>query len=184
MKAGNPMSPIYMTPKEHHADPRRAPTASARAAPDEMATAVLLSGKHDALREGATVGFIVATTTWVWLALIDAVVGEPFRTFAVLGGIAFFTVIHYLLNLAYALAIVSLIHGAVRQPSLLIAVGFGFIMMEFAFAMATVMLSHVLGELAWVRIFVGSLVGAVIAVSILSRRHPLAAQLRQAEEET
>lgn len=143
-----------------------------------------LSGKHDSLREGTTLGFVVATTTWVWLALVDAIAGEPFRTFAVLGGIASFTVIHYLLNLAYGLAIVSLIHGAVRQPSLLFAVGFGFLMMEFAFAMVTVMLSHLLGELAWVRIFGGSLIGAAIAIIILSRRHPLAAQLRRAEEET
>ncbi len=143
-----------------------------------------LAGRHDSLREGATLGLVVATTTWVWLALVDAIAGEPFRTFTVLGGIAFFTVVHYLLNLAYALAIVSLIHGAVRQPSLLFAVGFGFLMMEFAFAMATVMLSHVLGDLAWVRIFCGSLIGAAIAVIMLSRRHPLAAQLRQAEEET
>jgi hypothetical protein len=145
---------------------------------------VTLSGKHDSLREGATLGLVVATSTWAWLALVDVIAGEPFRTFTVLGGIASFTAVHYLLNLAYGLAIVSLIHGAVRQPSLIIAVGFGFLMMEFAFAMVTVMLSHVLGELAWVRIFVGSLFGAAIAVIILSRRHPLAAQLRQAEEET
>jgi hypothetical protein len=149
-----------------------------------MATgSVILSGRHNSLREGATLGLVVATTTWVWLALVDAIAGEPFRTFAVLGGIAFFTVIHYLLNLAYALAIVSLIHGSVRQPSLFFAVGFGFVMIEFAFAMATVMLSHVLGDLAWVRIFLGSLIGAVVAIIMLSRRHPLAAQLRQAEEE-
>jgi hypothetical protein len=129
-------------------------------------------------------GLVVATATWVWVALIDASAGQPFRTFTVLGGIVPFTVIHYLLNVAYGVAIVSLIHGAVRQPSLLFAVGFGFLMIEFAFAMLTVMLSHVLGELAWVRIFVGSLIGAAIALVILSRRHPLAAQLRQAEEET
>jgi hypothetical protein len=145
---------------------------------------VTLSGKHDSLREGATLGFVVATATWVWLALVDAIAGEPFRTFIVLGGIASFTVIHYVLNLTYGLAIVSLIHGAARQPSLIMAVGFGFLMIEFAFAMVTVMLSHVLGELAWIRIFGGSLIGAVIAIVILSRRHPLAAQLRQAEEET
>jgi hypothetical protein len=159
-----------MIPHEHHADPSLRP--------------VNLSGNHSSFREGATLGLVVATTTWVWLAIVDVIAGEPFRTFEVLGGIAFFTVIHYALNLAYALAIVSLIHGAVRQPSLLFAVGFGFIMMEFAFAMVAVMLSHVLGELAWVRIFFGSLIGAGVAVIILSRRHPLAAQLRQAEEET
>ena len=145
---------------------------------------VTLSGKHHSLREGTTLGFVVATATWAWVALVDAIAGQPFRTFTVLGGIASFTVIHYLLNLTYGLAIVSLIHGAVRQPSLIIAVGFGFLMMEFAFAMAAVMLSHLLGELAWVRIFGGSLIGAAIAIIILARGHPLAAQLRQAEEET
>jgi hypothetical protein len=129
-------------------------------------------------------GLVVATVTWVWVALVDAIAGQPFHTFTVLGGVVPFTVIHYLLNVAYGVAIVSLIHGAVRQPSLLLAVGFGFLMMEFAFAMVSVMLSHLLGELSWVRIFIGSLIGAAVAVIILSRRHPLAAQLRQAEEET
>ena len=140
--------------------------------------------KHDSLREGAALGLVVATSIWVWLALIDAIAGEPFRTFTVLGGIGAFTLVHYLLNLTYGVAILSLIHGAGREPSLVIAVGFGFLMVEFAFAMVTVMLSHLLGELAWVRIFGGSLIGAAIAIIILSRGHPLAAQLRQAEEET
>lgn len=168
-----------------HADSQPGPTASAPTEPsDAVRGSVTLPGKHASLREGTSLGLVVATATWVWVALVDAIAGQSFRTFTVLGGIASFTVIHYLLNVAYGVAIVSLIHGAVRQPSLLFAVGFGFLMIEFAFAMVTVMLSHVLGELAWVRIFVGSLIGAAIAVVILSRRHPLAAQLRQAEEET
>jgi hypothetical protein len=176
---------MYMIPHKLHAHPQPAATAPARAERRDVASdPVILSGKHDSLREGAKLGLVVATATWVWVALVDAIAGEPYRTFAVLGGIAACTVIHYLLNVAYGVAIVSLIHGAVRQPSLLIAVGFGFLMMEFAFAMATVMLSHVLGELAWVRIFVGSLIGAGIAIAMLSRTHPLAAQLRQAEDET
>jgi hypothetical protein len=140
--------------------------------------------KHDSLREGAGLGIVVATSIWVWLALIDAIAGEPFRTFTVLGGISAFTLVHYLLNLTYGVAILSLIHGAAREPSLMIAVGFGFLMVEFAFAMVTVMLSHLLGELAWVRIFGGSLVGALIAIIILTRRHPLAAELRRAEGES
>jgi hypothetical protein len=179
------MISIYMSRDRHPVHPRRATAGAVRATPREMATGhVSLPREHDSLRESATLGLVVATTTWVWLALIDAAAGEPFRTFGVLGGIGFFTVMHYLLNLAYAVAIVSLIHGAVRQPSLMLALGFGFIMMEFAFAMATVLLSQVLGELAWVRLFVGSLIGAVVAIIILARRHPLAAQLRKAEEET
>ena len=167
-----------------HANPQRVPAASTRAALATGTKSSTLSGKHDSLREGAALGLIVATATWVWVALVDAIAGQPFRTFGVLGGVGPFTVIHYLLNVTYGVAILSLIHGAVHQPSLLIAVGFGFIMIEFAFAMVTVMLSHLLGELAWVRIFGGSLIGAGIAIVMLLRRHPLAAQLRRAEEET
>lgn len=150
-----------------------------------MVTAtVILSGKHDSLREGVFLGLVVATSTWAWLAVVDAVAREPFRTFTVLGGIVVFTTMHYLLNLAYGLVIVSAVHGATREPSLAIAVTFGFVIVEFTFAMVTVLLSHLgLGELAWVRIFGGSLIGVMIAIVILARRHPLAAELRQAEEE-
>ena len=70
-----------------------------------------LSGKHDSLREGARLGLVVATSIWIWLAVVDAVAGEPFRTFG------------------------------------------------------------------------GSLIGTAIAIVILARRHTLAAELRQAEEE-
>ncbi len=149
-----------------------------------VAANVTLSGKHDSLREGARLGLVVATSIWVWLAIVDVVAGEPFRTFTVLGGVALFTAMHYLLNLAYGVLIMSAIHGAVREPSLVIAVAFGFPIVEFTFALITVLLSHLgLGELAWVRIFGGSLIGTAIAVVILARRHPLAAEVRQAEEE-
>jgi hypothetical protein len=148
-----------------------------------MAT-VTLSRKHDSLREGATLGFLVATGTWAWLVGVDAVAGEPFRTFTVLGGIALFTATHYLLNLAYGVVIVSGIHGAAREPSLIMAVVLGFCMVEFGFALLTALLSNLgLGELAWLRFFGGSLIGASIAVVYLARRHPLAERLRQAKED-
>lgn len=148
-----------------------------------VATTVPVSGKHDSLREGARLGLIVATSTWVWLAVIDVAVGEPFRTFTVLGGIGLFTTMHYLLNLAYGVLLMSGVHGAAREPRLAIALAFGFPIVEFVFALVTVLLSHMgLGGLAWVRIFGGSLIGTAIAIVILARRHPLGAELRQAEE--
>src|SRR5690348_17698913 len=99
-------------------------------------------GKHNSLREGARLGLVVATSIWVWLAVVDAVAGEPFRTFNVLGGIALFTAMHYLLNLAYGMVIFSAIHGAAREPSLVMTVAFGFPIVEFWFALVTVLLSH------------------------------------------
>lgn len=144
--------------------------------------AVMVSGSHNSLREGVTLGVIVATGIWVWLAVVDALAGRPFHTFTVLGGVVAFTTAHYLLNIAYGVVVVSTFHGTTREPSLAIAALFGVTMLEVAFAMLTVLLSHVgLGPLAWVGIFGGSLVGLLIAVLVLSRTHPLAAQVRDAD---
>jgi hypothetical protein len=143
---------------------------------------VSLAGGHDSLREGTTLGIIVATAIWVWLVVVDAVAGQPFQTFAALGGITVFTVVHYLLNIVYGVVIVSAVHGAAREPSVALALVFGLVTFEIALAMVTVLLSHLgLGELAWVRIFGGSLVGVAVALFVLSRRHPLASQLRHAD---
>ena len=51
---------------------------------------------------------------------------------------------------------------------------FVLLVIEFAFVMATILLSHVgLGGLAWVRIFGASLIGLVLAILLISRRHRL-----------
>lgn len=145
---------------------------------------VVPPGTHDTRREGITLGLAVATAIWLWLALVDALAGEPFRTFTTLGGVAVFTAVHYVLNVTYAVTIVAAIHGAARQPSLIIALAFGFVMVQFVFAMLTAVLSNLgLGQLAWIRIFGGSLLGGALTVAILARKHPLAEQLRRAEEE-
>lgn len=138
---------------------------------------------HDAVREGVRLGLIVATTIWLWLAAVDAIVGEPFRTFSVLGGVGLFTVLHYVFNVVYAVVIVWAIHGAAREPSLVVAVAFGFFIVEFGFAMLTVLLSHLgLGELAWVRILGGNLIGAAVAFVLLVRTHPLTRELKAADQ--
>ena len=145
-------------------------------------TVVSLSGTHDTLREGTALGIVVATAIWVWLAAVDALVGQPFETFTALGGITVFTVVHYLLNIVYGVVIVSAVHGATREPSLALALAFGLVTLEIAIAMVTVLLAHLgLGELAWLRIFTGSLVGVATALFVLSRGHPLAAQFRDAD---
>ena len=138
--------------------------------------------KHNSLWEGTRLGLVVATTIWVWLAGVDAIVGQPFRTFTVLGGIAQFTLLLYLLNVAYGVAIVWALHRAAREPSLVMGVAFGFFILEFGFAMLTILLSHLgLGELAWVRILGGNLVGAALAAVLLFRTHPVVRELRQAQ---
>ena len=140
-------------------------------------------GDHEVLREGTKLGVIVATITWLWVALIDAVSGDPFHTATALGGVVAFTLVHYVLNTAYALSLVSLIHGAMRYPSLILVALIGFAMIEIGFIMLTAALSYFLGGIAWVSIFGGSVIGAAIAFQLLALRHPLGALLRQAEAE-
>ena len=137
---------------------------------------------HDSLREGATLGIVVATGIWVWLALVDALAGHAFYTFSVLGGITAFTIVHYLLNIAYGIVVMSAIHGATREPSLAIALVFGMVTLQIAFGMLTILLSHLgLGAHAWLGIFGGSLIGTGLALFLLSRQHPLATLVRDAD---
>src|SRR4051794_32419732 len=80
---------------------------------------------HDTRREGVRLGIIVATTTWIWVALVDAVMRQPFHTFDALGGVAVFTAMHYLLNIVYGMILLSAVHGSERTPSLILAAVFG-----------------------------------------------------------
>ena len=137
--------------------------------------------QHSSLWEGTRLGLVVATTIWIWLAAVDAIVGQPFRTFSVLGGIAQFTLLHYVLNLTYGIAIVWALHRAAREPSLVMGVAFGFFILEFGFVMLSAILSQMgLGGLAWVRILGGNIVGATVTFLVLWTRHPLARELRDA----
>ena len=143
-----------------------------------------IADRHESLREGARLGLIVAAVIWSWIAIVDAISGDPFRTFAVLGGIVPFTLVHLVLNVLYGVVIVSVLRGAARAPSLIIGLTVGFVMLEIAFAMVTVFLSETtLGQLAWVRILGGSLVGAAVAIVIVSRNYSILSLIRQAEHE-
>jgi len=127
---------------------------------------------------------MVATSIWLWLVIVDAIAGQPFRTFHVLGGIALFTVLHYLLCLAYGVAAVAVVHRAAREPSLIMAAAFGFFVISFAFAMLSALLSQVgLGQLAWVRILGGNVVGGMLTFILLSRTHPVLETFKEAEQE-
>jgi len=141
-------------------------------------------GIHDTKREGIRLGLILGTVTLLWVSLVDAVAGQPFRTVDALGGALLFTVLHYLLNIVYGLIVVSAVHGARRVPSLIIALIFGAITLQGAFAMLTNVVVVSTGETAWIAIFGGSLIGTALAVFLLSQSHPLAEYLHKAEAET
>ncbi|HEX3160538.1 MAG TPA: hypothetical protein VHQ45_18615 [Gemmatimonadaceae bacterium] len=167
----------------HLAHPALPGVATASGSPGVIGTAT--SGAHDLWREGAALGLLVAASTWAWLAIVDAIAGQPFHTFATLGGIAAFTVVHLVLNLVLGVAVVYAVHGAAREPSVAMGLVFGSIMFEVAFAMVTVLLSNmVLGPLAWLEIFAGSMLGTAITLVVVARRHPLLAHLHRAETES
>lgn len=139
---------------------------------------------HSALREGLRLGLTVATVIWLWIAGVDAVVGEPFRTFTVLGGVVLFTILHYAFNVAYATAILGALHGAQREPRIVLAVAFGFVLVEVAFVFLTILLSQLgLGALAWVRVLGGNVVGAAVAAAVLFRTHPVVQDMKAAAAE-
>jgi len=139
---------------------------------------------HSALREGVILGAVVGTGIWVWIALVDAIVGEPFRTFFVLGGVARFTTLHYVLCLAYGVVAVSVAHAAQREATLIVGAAFAFFLLELGFVMVSAILSQVgLGGLAWARILGGNIVGVALTLLILWRRHPLAQEFRDGTAE-
>ena len=140
---------------------------------------------HDTRREGARLGIIVGTATWLWLVAVDVVMQHPFHTFEALGSVAVFTAMHYLLNIVYGIVLLSAVHGAERAPSLILAVVFGVLLFEVAMAMLTVILStRGVGSTAWVGVFGGSLIATALAGLFLARSHPLAEYLHRAEAET
>jgi hypothetical protein len=139
---------------------------------------------HNTRREGIRLGLLLATASWLWVALVDVGTGHPFHTFSMLGGVLMFTVAHFALNVTYGITLLSAVHGAERAPSLIIAVIFGLVTFEGAFAMFTnILVEYSLGDTGWIAIFGGSLIATALAILLLSRTHPLAARLRQAEDE-
>jgi hypothetical protein len=140
---------------------------------------------HNTRNEGIRLGLIVGTITWLWVALVDVAAGRPWYTFSILGGVLVFTALHYLLNVTYGMVLLSVVHGAERAPSLVIGGLFGLITIETAFAMFTnILVQDSLGSIAWVGIVGGNVIGTAVALTLLSRTHPLLEYLRRAEEET
>jgi hypothetical protein len=134
--------------------------------------------------EGTVLGLLVAAAIWLWLALVDALLGTPFHTVEALGGVAVFTVAHVALCLLYGKIVAGLMHAAERAPSVIMAMVFGAVLFQTACAMGTVVLAHLaLPDLAWVRLFGGSVVGSIVTVAWLHEAHPLGEVLHASEAE-
>jgi len=97
---------------------------------------------HSSLREGVILGAVVGTGIWVWIRAGGRRRGEPFHTFALLGGVGRFTTLHFVLCLTYGVVAVSVVHAAAREASLMVGAAFAFFLLEFAFVMLTAILSQ------------------------------------------
>ncbi len=176
---GNPNGVLAKSTRDQQCRTERCQRGS-----DGVTSLVMSPRSHSSLREGVILGAVVGTGIWVWIALVDAIVGEPFRTFAVLGGVARFTTLHYVLSLAYGVVAVSVVHAAQREASLIVGAAFAFFLLELGFVMVSAILSQIgLGGLAWARILGGNAVGVALTLLILWRRHPLAQELRDGTAE-
>jgi hypothetical protein len=139
-------------------------------------------GSHNTVCEGIRLGLIIGAATWLWLAAFDFVVGEPFQTLHFLGGSVGFTLIHFALCLAYGLAVISAVHGSMKEPTLVLALIFCTILFQAAFVVVTAILANAgVGQLAWGKFLFGNMMAAVLTYALIARDHPMRELYRAAE---
>jgi hypothetical protein len=150
------------------------------------------------LSEGLRTGLAGATAIWLWLVVVDFILGTPMHTSGVLGrgllgiilpgartapwtDVLAFTVLHYALWALLGTLLVRAVAADRRQPGVLIFATFLVILLQLAFVPITVMLAQdALRRHAWPAIFGGSVIGFLTAGLYLRHRHPdLGARLRR-----
>ncbi|HKY96435.1 MAG TPA: hypothetical protein VJL35_01150 [Gemmatimonadaceae bacterium] len=158
------MTRIHIVPQPHPAMVQRSPE------------------RHSTMREGISLGLIVGAATWLWLAGFDFVRGEPFHTFNFLGGIATFSLVHFVLCLAYGFTIISALHASMKEPTIMFGIIFSAILFQAAVVIVTAMLANIgIGQLAWGKFFVGNAVAACLTFVWISRNHSLKNMFEAAE---
>jgi hypothetical protein len=138
---------------------------------------------HGTMREGVRLGLIVGVATWLWIVGFDFASGNPFYTMHFLGGVMAFTLFHFTLCLGYGLAVISLIHGSAREPTVMFGLIFSAILFEAGFAGLTALIANMgLGQLAWSRIFFGNAMAAGLTYAVIAHNHPMRKLYLAAEE--
>jgi hypothetical protein len=147
-----------------------------------LSPSVRASEEHNTTTEGVRLGLVIGVITWLWVAGFDFITGEPFQTLRFFGDVAGFTLLHFLLCVAYGYSIMSAVHASLKEASVIYALIFSSILFQAGFVMLTILLdSFGLGSAAWGRFLGGNLVAAVITYAIVARRHPLLEVFRTAE---
>lgn len=162
-------------------------TASARSSVHPLGRA------HSTIREGVIAGALGALAVALWFLLVDGIAGRALHTPAVLGAIvlhapdpiaasegpnrlllaAFYTPVHFILFALFGVLVMLLMHGARKQPSLLMLALLLFAVFEGGFTGLVAILAYTaLGDLAWYQVAVGNLIAVVVMGWYVWRRHP------------
>lgn len=146
---------------------------------------------HPVLREGGITGLLGAGVVAIWFLAVDLVLGEPFRTAAVLGSMLFlgaegpadvvlspgtvggYTAIHLVAFLVLGVVLAGSATGMERYPGLVSAIVLFFVFLGFAFVAVTIVMgTWVLDEVVG-RVLVGNLLATAVMGGYVWRVHPL-----------
>ncbi|MEX2581879.1 MAG: hypothetical protein WD766_01320 [Gemmatimonadota bacterium] len=156
---------------------------------------------HAIGREGLIAGVLGATSVAVWFFFIDLILQQPFATPYLLGRalllrlgeppaagaeiavVAGYTIFHFAAFIVVGMIAVAIVHGAVKEPSVLAGALILFVVFEVAFQALLSMFGSIpaLGTIAWYNIAIGNLIAAVTMGTYIWRIHPeLRAELAHA----
>ena len=140
--------------------------------------------------EGVIGGTIGAVAIAVWFLCIDASMGQPFRTPALLGATLFeglrdpaalhptvrvvleYTLLHWAAFVAFGLVAAVLLAAADRDPRLIFLVFMLFCCFEvFALGLIWVLAEWLFGVLAWWTLILANLLAGLIMFGFFFRRH-------------
>ena len=142
------------------------------------------------LREGVVTGLIGAFTVAAWFLVHDTMLGQPFRTPALLGSalidgardpnslqatfalVATYTVLHFFAFIVFGLAASVLMAAAEKHPLLLLGVLVIFACFEVFFLGAVTLIDQsLLGALGWWTIVVGNVLALTAMLAFLLTQH-------------
>jgi hypothetical protein len=148
---------------------------------------------HSTIREGVIAGGLGALTVALWFLLVDGIAGRALHTPALLGAIVLrtpdpmaaadgpnrlmlaglYTPIHFILFALFGMRVVFLMHGAKKQPSLLMLALMLFAVFELGFTgLVAILGQSALGDLAWYQVAIGNLIAVIVMGWYVWRRHP------------
>lgn len=141
--------------------------------------------------EGLVAGVIPATVVWLWLALVDAIAGNPFETAHVMGGgvvsvvlspgglapewvgVVVFTIIHFAIWIIVGTVVLATIRGDDQAPGVVLWPMVTVLVLQVVFVGWAAMLTQTrLGSRAWLAIIGGELLGWVALAWYLVRQYP------------